>query len=65
MKSEKQFTTAISNEEHLARAKKVFETEILPFLEANKKAYKKYQKDKETLSLSSAQKAGIQHKSCI
>lgn len=65
MKNKKQFSTAISNEEHLAKAKEVYENEVQPFIKGNKKAYKKYLQDKETLSLSPAQKASLQCQSHV
>ena len=54
MKSKQHFSTAISNEEHLDRVKTVYDTEILPTLEESQKAYAKYVKDKEMLSLTPA-----------
>ena len=52
MKNKQQFSTAISNEEHLAKAKSVFENEVFPNLEKNQKTYQEFKQNKETLSLS-------------
>ena len=60
MKNKKNFTTAISNEEHLARVKETFATEVLPFLEENRKAYNKHVQEKTPLTLTPTQKASLQ-----
>jgi len=65
MENKKQFTTAISNKEHLTRAEKVYDTEVRPFLEENRKAYKKYQQDKKSLALNPAQKFSLQCQSPV
>ena len=59
MKKQQQFSTAISNEEHLAKAKDVYNNEVRPNLDENQKAYRKYVQDKKVLSLSPAQKTII------
>lgn len=59
MKDKQQFSTAISNEEHLAKAKEVYDNEVQPNLDKNRKAYAKYLQDKETLSLTPAQKVSV------
>lgn len=60
MKNKQQFSTAISNEEHLAKAKSVFENEVFPNLEKNQKTYQEFKQNKETLSLSTKQKVSPQ-----
>jgi hypothetical protein len=46
MGSLEQFSTAISNNEHLEKPKKVYNTEVLPFLKENRFAYQKYKAEK-------------------
>ena len=60
MKNKQQFSTAISNEEHLAKAKSVFENELSPHLEKNQNAYQNFKQNKDSLSLSAKQKASSQ-----
>ena len=59
MNKKQQFSTSISNEEHQAKAEEVYQTEVRPYLERNRKAYQKYLQDKETLELTPAQKAHL------
>lgn len=59
MKSNKQFSTAISNKEHWIRADEAYNKKVLPFLVENRKAYKKYQKSKLILQLTPAQCLGF------
>lgn len=59
MKNNQKFSTAISNEEHLAKAKEVYDNEVKPFLEKNKKAYELYKQGKLKLNLSPNQKLGF------
>lgn len=44
-KNKHRFSSLISNEEHLKKAKEVLEKEVLPYLKDNQKAYKKYLQD--------------------
>lgn len=55
MKSNKQFSTAISNKEHCIRVKETYNKKVLPFLVENRKAYKKYQQGKLILQLTPVQ----------
>ena len=65
MSKNQQFSTSISNEEYQAKAEEVYQAEVRPYLERNRKAYQKYLQDKETLSLTAAQKAHLQCQSPI
>jgi len=60
MENKKNFTTAISNEEHLVRVKETYDKEVLPFLKENRKAYDKHRKDNTKLILTPTQKASLQ-----
>ncbi len=57
-KNKHQFSSLISNEEHLKKSKEVLEKEVLPYLKDNQKAYKKYLQDKK-FSLAPNQKIVI------
>jgi hypothetical protein len=60
MKNKKQVIPTISNEEHFAGVKNTYETEVLPFLEENRKAWQEYKQGKKPLNLTSTQKATLQ-----
>jgi hypothetical protein len=60
MKNKKNFSTAISNEEHVVRVKETYNKEVLPFLEENRKAYNKHVQAKTPLTLTPTQKASLQ-----
>ena len=65
MKNNKQFSTAISNQEHLARAKKTYTQKVLPFIDENRKAYKLYVQEKLSLELTPSQKAHLRYQSTL
>ena len=49
MKNKQQFSTAISNEEHLAKAKSVFENEVSSHLEKDQNAYQNFKQNKDSV----------------
>ncbi|PWI29992.1 hypothetical protein DI383_09580 [Flavobacteriaceae bacterium LYZ1037] len=65
MKNNNNFTTAISNEEHLVRVKETYNKEVLPFLKENRKAYDKHVQQKTPLTLTPAQKASLECQNLI
>jgi hypothetical protein len=65
MKNNNNFTTAISNEEHLVRVKETYNKEVLPFLKENRKAYDKHVKEKTPLTLTPTQKASLECQNLI
>lgn len=57
MKNAPQFSTTISNEEHIKRAEKTYNEKVLPNLEENRKFYAEYMRNKKALKLTPEQKA--------